>query len=191
MGVLPQIIVGYSKPFSASLDESLGAVGKNLARKRFQAFAKAVLRHPQLSKSMLLEVANKVRTECANLGSTKNPSLLLRKSRSEITKFGWEHLVSEWEERAPVFFLLLTAACDKQWNRRHQTISPSCIPALCMAGGIVLKTRNKHMSVVQTIISLLLNAGHASSQVSLCYHAFRKSIYVSFTFHRPTPDSTD
>ncbi len=167
--VLPQIIIGYTKPFSASLDASLAPVGKNLARKRFQAFAKAVLRHPQLSRTMLQEVANKVRTECANLGSTKEPSVLRKKTRTDITKFNWHDVVSELEVRAPTFLLLLTAACDRHWSRKTKSISPSCLPALCMAGSVLMKCRNKHMSAMQTIISLLLNAGHASSQVGEGY----------------------
>ncbi len=131
-----------------------------------------MLRHPQLSQMMVLEVANKVRNECASLGSTKNPSILQKKSRADIANFNWSALVSEWEERAPTLLLLLTAACEKYWSRTQNTLSPSCAPALCMAGAILMKCRNKHVSGVQTIISIVLNAGHASSQVRAVCYAF-------------------
>ena len=50
---------------------------------------------------------------------------------------------------------------------RKDSITPNCIYAVCMAGAVLLKYHNKHMSTVQTVISLLLNAGHISSQVSI------------------------
>ena len=56
---------------------------------------------------------------------------------------------------------------DKQWHQKKETITPKCIPALCMAGDVLLKTRNKHVSKVQSVISLVLNAGHVGSQVGI------------------------
>ncbi len=158
------MIIGYTKPFSATLDQQSAVIGKNLARKRVVAFAKTVLRNSKLSQMMIQEIANKVRNECANLGSTKNPSILLKKSRADITRSA---LVSEWEKRAPTLLLLLTAAYDRYWSRPQNTLSPTCAPALCMAGALLMKCRNKHMSGIQTSISILLNAGHASSQEKL------------------------
>ncbi len=141
------------------------AVVKNLARKRIRAFAKAVLRHPQLSQTVIQEVANRVRNECAHLGSTKTPSILLKKSRADVASFDWKSLVSEWENRAPTLLLMLSAACDKYWSRTQPTVSPQCVPPLCMVGAVLMKCRNKHLSGVQTVISILLNAGRVSSQV--------------------------
>ena len=36
-----------------------------------------------------------------------------------------------------------------------------------MAGAVLLKTRNKHVFKVQSVISLVLNAGHVGSQVGI------------------------
>ena len=117
---------------------------------------------------MLREVGNLVRKECVSLVSTTDPPSVLRKrSKSELSVFNWSGMISEWETRAPTLLMLLAAAGDKLWHRRKESITPNCIPAVCMAGAVLLKSRNKHMSTVQTVISLLLNAGHVSSQVSI------------------------
>jgi len=98
-----------------------------------------------------------------NLVSTKTPSLL-RKNAAALT-FSWDHLVKEWEIQAPTFLRILTAAADKHWHMKAESISAKCIPPLCMAGAVLLKTRNKHTSALQSMTSILLNAGHCSSQV--------------------------
>lgn len=159
------------------------AVAKNLARKRIRAFAKVVLRHPQLSRTVI--------HECAHLGSTKTPSILLKKSRADVANFDWKSLVSEWENRAPTLLLMLSAACDKHWSRMQQTVSPHIVPPLCMGGAVLMKCRNKHMSGVQTIISILLNAGHVSSQVHkrrYCGHVVVTPFCEHILFLRPTHD---
>ena len=150
---------------SVTLDEDLEPIGKSIARKWYRSFCKAVLKHPVLSRLMLQQVANKVRSECTSLVSIKAPSILRKKSKGTLTCFNWEDLVNEWENRAPTFLMLLTAAADKHWHTKAKTISTKCIPPLCMAGVILLKTRNKHTSALQTMTSILLNAGHCSSQV--------------------------
>lgn len=114
---------------------------------------------------MLPEIGNLVRTECANLSSTKTPSSLYKKGKSDIASFTWDAIVSEWQQRAPTFYTVLMAAADKNWTRKAVSLSPKCVPAIGMAGAIVMKSRNKQLSAVQTMISLVLNAGHVSSQV--------------------------
>ena len=150
---------------SVTLDEDLEPIGNSLARKWYSSFCKAVLKHPVLSQLMLQQVANKVRKECTDLVSTKTSSLLRKKNTAALTSFSWDHLVKEWEIQAPTFLRIMAAAADKHWHMKAQSISAKCIPPLCMAGAVLLKTRNKHTSALQSMTSILLNAGHCSSQV--------------------------
>ena len=73
--------------------------------------------------------------------------------------------MSDLQRQAPTFHTVLLAAADKQWTRKAESLSLICIPALGMAGVILLKSQNKHLSAVQTMILLVLNAGHVNSQV--------------------------
>ena len=159
-------MIGYEKPFSAVLDESTEAVGKNLARGRDRAFCKAVLKHPRLCKTMLLEIGNLVCTECANLSSRKTPSSFNHnKGKPDIGCFTWDAIALDLQTRAPTFHAVLVAAANRQWTKKAESSSQKCVPALGMAAAILLKSRNKQLSAVQTMISLVLNAGHVSSQV--------------------------
>ena len=163
---LQQITIGYEKPFSATLDNTTEAIGKNLARKRYKAFCKAVLKHPRLCKTMPLEIGNLVRTECANLSSQKIPSSFSHnRGKSDIGGFTWDAIALDLQTGVPIFYAVLVPAADRQWTRKAESPSPKCVPALGMAAAILLKSRNKQLSAVQTMISLVLNAGHVSSQV--------------------------
>lgn len=104
------------KPFTATLDEKFAAIGKSLAWKRYRAFCKAVLNHPDLAKAMVREIGNLIHNECVSLVSSNDLSTLRKKSKSELSAFNWTDIASEWEMQAPTFLMLLAAAGDKQWH---------------------------------------------------------------------------
>jgi len=107
-----------------------------------------------------------VRTECANLSSRKTPSSFNHnKGKTNIGCFTWDAIALDLQTRAPTFHAVLVAAADRQWTKKAESSSQKCVPALGMAAAILLKSRNKQLSAVQTMISLVLNAGHVSSQV--------------------------
>ena len=126
-------MIGYEKPFSAVLDESTEAVGKNLARGRDRAFCKAVLKHSRLCKTMLLEIGNLVRTECANLSSRKTPSFNHNKGKTDIGCFTWDAIALDLQTRAPTFHAVLVAAADRQWTKKAES-SQKCVPACSWHG---------------------------------------------------------
>ena len=132
---LQQITIGYEKPFSATLDDTTEAIGKNLARRRYTAFCKAVLKHPRLCKTMLLEIGNLVRTECANLSSQTTPSSFSHnRGKSNIGGFTCDATPLDLQTRAPTFHAVLVPAADRQWTRKAESPFPKCVPVLGMAG---------------------------------------------------------
>lgn len=135
-------MIGYEKPFSAVLEE------KKLARGRDRAFCKAVLKHPRLCKTMLLEIGNLVCTECVNLSSRKTPSFNHNKGKSDIGCFTWDTIALDFQTRAPTFHAVLVAFADRQWTRKAESSSQKCVSALGMAAAILLKSRNKQLSAV-------------------------------------------
>ena len=71
-----------------------------------------------------------------------------------------DSLIAELRERAPLLLATLTAAAKSSDEKEK-------FPYLGMAAAILLKAANKHMSAVQHVMSLLLNAGHATAQVCM------------------------
>ena len=161
---------------TVTLATNVGAMVKNLARGRFRAFCKAAMKHPQISQLIVKEVSRVVHTECLSLVGTKTPSMLRKKSKSELMNFEWDKLMAELQERSPTLITLLSAAADKTWNVKAADVSAKSALHVCVSCAILMKARNMHMSAVQTIVSLLLNAGHSSSLVSECYVCFNTYI---------------
>jgi len=162
-----------------TLETNVGAMVKNLARGRFQAFCKAAMKHPKISQLMVKEVSCVVHNECSGLVGTKMPSMLRKKSKSDLMGFHWDQLMTELQERTPTLLTLMSVVADKTWNRKTTTVPAKCALHVCVACAILMKARNMHMCAVQTIVSLLLNAGHVSSLVSECVSLVYK--YLSFS----------
>ena len=117
---------------------------------------------------MVCEVANAVRLECEALCCKKQPSLLRTKDRSSLEKFSWTHLINEFSQRIPVLMSMVLAAADSMWRRKSgNTMQSKCVPPVCMALAMLFKTRSKHMSSVQAVVSILLKAGHVTSEVRI------------------------
>ena len=104
-----------------------------------------------------------IRVECGSLCLLKPvPSVLRVSSLKRITDFKWEDLITELRTRAPTLLAVLQAAAQPM---RSKKLSPPA-SIVGMAAGILLKSRNKHMCALQSVVSTLLYAGHASKKVS-------------------------
>ena len=157
--------IHYTRPFHVTLAKSCQGLGKALARSDWQALARGVARHQQTAPFFTTEVAKAIKKECEQLVSTKFPSLMRKKSKMDLLQFSWEAVVSELQTRAPLLLAVLSATAESTGPRNHQRLQAACLPFIGMAAAILLKCRNKHMCEVQHIMSLVLNAGHSSSQV--------------------------
>ena len=171
-----QVTIGYAKPICTTLDHTISPIGKALARKRYSSFCKEVLKHPILAGLMVREVANVVRLESEVMCSKRQRSLLGSKDAKALEEFSWDSLLEEFSTNAPVLLSVVVAAADSKWRRTSSHLVPKCIPPVCMAMAMLLKTRNQHMSLVQAVMSVLLKAGHVSSEVSNVF----KSIDFNF-----------
>ena len=126
---------------------------------------RGVTRYHETAYFLVGEVANIVRKECRRVTSTKYPSVLRGKTKDDLLQFSWKGLLAEMHTRAPTLLAVLSAAAESMKQRRSQAIQPACAPFIGMAAAILLKCRNKRMCAAQHITSLVLNAGHSSTQV--------------------------
>ena len=146
-------------------DGQLGNIVKCLARKEYHKLVSLLLSHPEMGKIVVDAVVRQMQLQCEALVSTKFNSILRRKGKDDPLQFNWELVLQEWEKQAPIFFSFLKSAACTPAVRSAQPIPTKAIPPVCMAGAILLKVRNQNMSVLQRIISMLLNAGHVSKKV--------------------------
>lgn len=102
---------------------------------------------------LLCKTINK---ECRILTSRK--SLLRYTSAKTLKKFEWKMMESEMKTAAPILLAILKSALTRR-------SSPPDIHKVCMAAAVLLKGRNKNISVIQSIISVLLYSGHCSKMV--------------------------
>lgn len=80
---------------------------------------------------------------------------------SAITNFKWEQLWEDITATAPALTTLLLSIIPQHKEK-------SLLPALCVIVAMLAKSRNRVMDVVQEMITVILHAGHASSQVCTC-----------------------
>ena len=95
-------------------------------------------------------------------------SVLCLKDRQSFERFSWTTLLDEFTQRVPLLLSILLAAADSKWRRKSgSAVQGKCVPPLCMAMVVLFKTRSKHMSLVQAVMSILLKAGHVTSEVTM------------------------
>ena len=110
----------------------------------------------------------KIKAECEVLCSTLSKTKLRLSSPEDLTKFDWNDVAGELQQKAPNFlsFLTTVAAPKRRSRNRHKGITTECLyPAVCTAAAVLLKQRCEGMSALQHIIGTMLFHGNASKQV--------------------------
>lgn len=114
---------------------------------------------PQLKTATITEVLKVIRLECASLCEKRNPSILREKSKEALTTFQPKTLLRELKRRAPTLLSILQAAARPA---RKPDSNPIVV---CMATAVLLKQRSQQMCLLQSIIAMILYAGHAAKRV--------------------------
>lgn len=139
--------------------------------------ARTLLRSSPLKGTVIKEITCIVRREVHQLCSTKYGASVLRDTTStSLTHFSWKPFLSELQSRAPTLYAVIKSATEKP----RKGLNPS---AICVAAALILKSRNKFLSQIQAVISVLLYAGHCSKQVSeysKVLHLFLNNCYLYY-----------
>ncbi|KAJ7386192.1 hypothetical protein OS493_010585 [Desmophyllum pertusum] len=121
---------------------------------------------PQLKEAIEKKICVDISKECKILCSTANPSLLRNVTKDSMLNFSWKAVGTELETKAPIFFRCIMAAADPTSNTRTtSTFDPVKHPGVYTAASILLKKRDKAMSLVPYIISTVLKVGKTSKTV--------------------------
>lgn len=149
------------------LPSTIKEIGKALLYR--SDIVEAVLKCADLKEKLINKVMIQLNEECKHLCGTKFNSLLRKCSPPQLLEFSMQALMSEWQRDAPLLHqFLITAASSSSTSTTDQ------IPQICMAGSILLRARNIHMSAFQHIVGLLLFHGNATKQVRSYIHLYIK-----------------
>ena len=128
---------------------------------------------PQLKKCVtvlfLEDVNEKCKKLCAITKYKEKPSVLRisREQQRNLADFKWIDVLREMKERAPeILNILMTIAAPSIKNDNSQ------VAPICNAFGILMHTRNRELSLVQKLNSVVLGAGNATKKVWINYNLF-------------------
>ena len=146
-----RVAVEYpSKTICKELKDDFVSLGKAFVHGSCQRFARAVLKNETLKKFIVEKVLQLMTLQLNDLCSRRKPSLPRVTTKEQLTQFDFQKLISEWKEKAPIFYaFLVTCASSKKEN-------PEWFPSASVAGSILLKQRNSHMNGCVTVLGLLL-----------------------------------
>ena len=139
----------------AALPNEMHRLGKALARGTLKSVAEAAFQNPKLKPHIEDLVLKDVSRECKSMCSLRQPSILRSIGKEALVKFSWARVSDEFKTKAPLFYRVLLAGTGKSEDS----------PAVTSAAAIVLKERDKAMSLVQYVTGLLLKMGKISKQV--------------------------
>ena len=125
--------------------------------------ASAIMGIPVIEQCVKEIILDKMNKDCKILCSKKSPSVLRtpRSKHSELAKvFSWSDILNEMKERAPDILNVLTtvAALKLRLDGRQ-------VPPICMAYALLMNTRNRELSIVQKMNTVVIGAGHATEKV--------------------------
>ena len=134
-----------------------------LLRGTLKQNAAAAWRSYKLKPYLIKEVLKSVHTECANLCSRKEPSLLRKTSKAVMLEFSFEKLRVELKARTPLLHGILRSAC---WRKNAvQESDISWLPPVCMPAAVCFNSRPPKMTSVQLPVSVILQ--HCGLTVSM------------------------
>ena len=128
---------------------------KRITRKTYTSMASAVLHSPRLAKSVLSQVANKIKAEMKHMSSGRHDSIL-RDTVEAVKHFSWETVNLELTREVPTLVVLLSQLVARPSERK---------PLLCFLTSVILKSRHQHLCLVQRAVSVMMYGNGTAKQV--------------------------
>ena len=149
-----------SKTIRKELKDDYAVLGKAVVHGSPQRIARAVLKNEKLKKFIIEKVLQLMALQVNGLCSRKHPSLLRAATKEGLAEFDLKKLCFEWKERAPIFYAFLMTCASSKGNN-----NPEWFPSVSVAGSILLKQRNSHMSCCASIMGIMLKSSSLEAHV--------------------------
>lgn len=158
-----------SKPTERKLTQDLESLGKMLVRGTYKQIAHAAWKNSSIKKEMMELMAKEIERETSHLCSKKDPSCLRKTDKESMSAFTMENASHEIKERAPLFHLLLSAACINSKSKSKKERNTH-FGAVAMAAAICLRNRSKYMIAAQLLLTIFLYHSNWLVRVFLNIH---------------------
>lgn len=133
--------------------------------------AQAVIQNKQLQDIVWKQFLRIIDQECSSLCKRSCPFSPFRTIPvNSYCDFNWLWFIEDLATRAPLLLSLFTSVVSHSDDRNETKRESAHYPGICMTAAILLKERNREMTGIQSLISLLLYSCHVEKQV--CMHNF-------------------
>ena len=139
-------------------------VVNSLRYKRSPYTAACFLKATPLKEAVIDQVATTIRRECAQVCSRNRGDSCLRVlsgTAQELKDFRWRMLRRELKKKAPTLLRLLEVAASGRTQ-----FDPTIVG---MVAALLLRGRNSQLCLLQSIVSVILYAGHTGKQVNILF----------------------
>lgn len=148
----------------------LKKLAKNVGQNKYSAIAKTVVKMKTLRHHVIQALLVEIQKELTVMTSKKTQSVLRDKARDAYSKFSWDSIIGELQKHAPTLLKFLSG-CVNVKRRRMKKVKranknrPKINSIIALCASILLRNKSSHMNLLQQIMSVILQAGHASKQV--------------------------
>ena len=115
-----------------------------------------------LQRSFKESVLRELDKECIKLCTKSEPSELRKNSFENMAAFNWKKLALEMSNRCPFLLDFLLTVMKKKKEDQNDDI----LPRLGLCYSILLQTRNRELSLVQPLNTVLMTNGNAKKEVN-------------------------
>lgn len=126
---------------------------------------KKIFANTQLRKLAVDQVSRYIDEECSLICRSTDISIF-RRYNVGAQNFEWKDYATELKVKSPVLYHILTKIVSHS-DKRNSRDTKHHFPGICTSVAILLKERNKDMTGLQTLLSLVLFPSHIQKQVEL------------------------
>ena len=121
------------------------------------------MKHPQLKKQVCSELGRAFCAELKQATAQDSNSLIKKTDMDTISTFNWETLQDDLKQHCRQLLQFLHLFVPHNKRKRVGGVMSLIVAMLA-------RLTNQRARLVQTVVSLILLAGHATKQVSLIYY---------------------
>lgn len=133
---------------------------KALSCKRFVAAAGKIMQHSLMRATVYKAIGMDSRRQLKRITAATSSSMIMQSDPAAIRAFSWDELFTNMQSHSKHICEFLLLMLPRQKRERAKSMVSLIVAMLA-------KMTNQKAGLVQSVISLLLFAGHASSQVSV------------------------
>lgn len=156
-----------TSPVNVDVQERFHKLAHTVAGGHAPSIVKAVFAEPSVRTCIIDKVISVINDECSSLcsHSEKPVSSFRHVSFEPIPSFSWSQCIGELQSKCPTLYQVLWTIVSRSDKRNRIKRGDQHFPGMCAATAILLKERNKHMTGIQTMLSVILYSSRVQKKV--------------------------